>query len=93
MISEDTFLFFHFCFLITGVNKSSVDRLVCLDKFIEEFTPSITTFELVALKNSDIFVVVVVVALLTVEFLKSGFISSSSSSSSVPEDGASLVSF
>ena len=87
MISEDTFLFFHFCFLITGVNKSSVDRLVCLDKFIEEFTPSITTFELVALKNSDIFVVA-----LFVEFLKS-FISSSSSSSSVPEDGASLVSF
>ena len=87
MISEDTFLFFHFCFLITGVNKSSVDRLVCLDKFIEELTPSITTFELVALKNSDIFVVA-----LFVEFLKS-FISSSSSSSSVPEDGASLVSF
>ena len=86
MISEDTFLFFHFCFLITGVNKSSVDRLVCLVKFIEE-TPAITVVELVALKNSDIFVVA-----LFVEFLKS-FISSSSSSSSVPEDGASLVSF
>ena len=99
VVKDTTFLFFHFCFLITGVNKSSVDRLVCLVKFTEDVfddEPFITDDEVddeaklkFVLKVSAAFVGGVGDF---TEFLRC-LSSSSSSSSSVPEDGqVSLIS-
>ena len=51
VVRADTFLFFHrFCFFITGVNRSSVDRLVCLVKF----TPEILLLELLLLITDEL---------------------------------------
>ena len=51
VVRAGTFLFFHrFCFFITGVNRSSVDRLVCLVKF----TPEILLLELLLLITDEL---------------------------------------
>ena len=55
VVKLDTFLFLHFCFLITGVNKSSVDRLVCLVKFTDEAVITVELDDDATLKNSGIF--------------------------------------
>ena len=60
VVRADTFLFFHrFCFFITGVNRSSVDRLVCLVKF----TPEILLLELLLLITDELLLLLLLLLL------------------------------
>ena len=72
VVRADTFLFFHrFCFFITGVNRSSVDRLVCLVKF----TPEILLLELLLLITDELLLLLLLLLLLAPPLKNSGIFS------------------